>query len=263
MAAYFRIFFNTLQEYAVYRVNFLLWRVRSIIVFLIRYSIWIAAYEHVQSVASYSKEYMLTYIFFSSVLNDIVLSSKTYDIAAEIVEGKIINQLVKPISYFGIHLSREFADKLINIVCSLIEISFLIFILKPSLFIQTNLVTILLVGIFLVMGVIIAFFVNVSLSFVGFWTPEVWAGRFIFFVLVTFFSGWFFPLDILPPILYQALLMTPFPYFYFIPLKIYLGIPFIEILFYAGLAVSWVILSWIIAKRLWKKGMYQFSFFGK
>ena len=98
---------------------------------------------------------------------------------------------------------------------------------------------------------------------VAFWTAEVWAPRFIYFILVFVLAGNYFPLDIMPKGLYDFLLWTPFPYFIFLPAKIYLhGVDGNTWnIFLIGIA--WIFLTYFIARTLWKKGMKEFSFYGR
>jgi len=94
------------------------------------------------------------------------------------------------------------------------------------------------------------------LSFIGFWSKETWAPRFLFFIIVSFLSGMYFPLDIVPRAIYNILILTPFPYLLFIPLKIYLGQVDLNFIL-RGLLLSlfWIYLLNIFMKNLWNKGL--------
>jgi len=263
MGAYIAIFRTALSEYFVYRLNFILWRVRSVLTLLIRYYLWLAVFEESVLIFGYTESKMLTYILLSSIISYIVLSTKTADVAGEIVDGKIVNYILKPISFFKYLVAKDLADKFLNVAFSIAEIALLIWLLKPPLFIQTDPTMYLFMLYFIVIGTIISFFINISLSFVGFWTPEIWGPRFIFFMLILFFSGTYFPLDILPTPIYYAMFLTPFPYFFYLPSRIYLGLPQGQLFVFLILGTGWVFISYYATKWLWHKGMRQFSFFGR
>jgi ABC-2 type transport system permease protein len=192
-----------------------------------------------------------------------VFSSKIHEIGAEIMTGNIINHLLKPISFFSYVITKEIADKTINVTCALIEISLLIMLLQPNITIQTDLATIFVGIVFLMIGIAISFFISFCTSMIAFWTAEIWAPRFIYLILVFVLAGNYFPLDILPQPLYNVLLFTPFPYFMFLPAHIFIKgatsgliLPFI-------IGTSWACITFIIARILWKKGMKEYSFYGR
>jgi len=257
------VFRITLGQYFAYRLNFILWRFRMILGLFIIYFLWQSVFEERESLFGYSKTQMLTYILLSSLISNFVLATRTVDVAGEILSGDIINYILKPISFFKYYLARDFTDKLLNIFFASIEILLIIILFKPPVFFQNNVSVYALFIIFIFLGTLISFFVNLSLSFIGFWSNEIWAPRFIYFILIFFLSGTYFPLDILPKPIYYFLLLTPFPYFYYLATKIYLqGIShnlFVGVL----ISLIWVYLSYNLAKFLWQKGLKSYSFFGR
>jgi ABC-2 type transport system permease protein len=185
-------------------------------------------------------------------------------IGDEINTGNLSNYLLKPINYFLYYLSKDLGDKAMNIVFSIFEIGLIIFIFKPPLFFQRNPELLLFSFVSVVAALMIYFFFNILLGLVGFWSPEVWGPRFVFTIVVSFFAGSFFPLDILPKAAFNILSLTPFPYMIFFTIKIYLGtLPIIEI--YKGLLISfsWVILSYLIVRSVWIKGLRAYTAQGR
>lgn len=151
-----------------------------------------------------------------------------------------------------------------NIFFSIIELTILFFLLQPPLFIQLNLQYLLLFCISIIIGIISYFFINLLFSFVGFWSSEVWAPRFIYFMISGFLAGTYFPLDILPKPLYTLSQILPFSYFLYFPLKIYLGqISFLQI--YQGLftAMVWCLILAGLTCLVWKKGLRIYTAQGK
>ena len=263
MALYLQILSVTLAEYFAYRLNFVLWRLRSFFSMVIRYYLWLAVYEKAGTLFGYTASQMLTYVLLSTIISGFVLSTRTPDIAGQILNGDVINFLLKPFSFFGYFMSRDFIDKLLNVAFSIIEVFILMALLKPQIYINTDPGAWLALGALTILGCIIAFNINLLISFIAFWSPEVWAPRFIFFILVLFFSGGFFPLDILPVKIYNLLLLTPFPYFYFIPTKIYLGYTGFELLGYGVATIFWTVITSYIVLFVWKKGLRGYSFYGR
>lgn len=263
MKKYLELFRVTVDQYFVYRLNFILWRFRVVLNLILIYSLWSAIYLNQRSIVGYSQTEMLTYILLISFLSDFVLSSKIHELGGEILNGDIINKLLKPWNFFSQLLTKEVADKTINISFAFIEITVLILLLKPQLAPAPEPIAIILIILHLFIGLAISFFMSFSISLFAFWSAEIWAPRFIYFILVFVLAGNYFPLDILPEPFYNALLYTPFPYFIFIPAQLYIkGIAHYDSsLLIIGLI--WVVISYVFAKWLWQKGIKQYSFYGR
>ncbi len=264
MKKYFLIAKNTWDEMLTYRVSFFMWRLRTILQLLTIYFLWFSILPQNKSLLGYTQSTMLTYVLGISLIGSIVLSSRSYIVGEEINSGNLLNFLLKPINYFKYWFSKDIGDKSMNIVFSIIELTILFIILKPPFFFQTNLAYISLFFFSVVLSVILYFFFNLLLGFIGFWNPEVWAPRFIFIILLNFFAGAIFPLDILPGKIYLFLKLLPFPYLLYFPLKIYLGkLNFVEI--FTGLTISfvWVILIYILVKFIWAKGLKAYTAYGR
>jgi ABC-2 type transport system permease protein len=263
MRKYLEVFRTTLGQYFAYRLNFILWRFRAVLNLFIIYFLWQSVFEGRRNLFGYSKTQMLTYILLSSLISNFVLGTRTVDIAGEILSGDIINYILKPFSFFKYYLARDFIDKLLNLSFAIFEISLIIILFKPPVLIQNNFSVFIPFIIFIFLGTLISFFVNISLSFIGFWSNEVWAPRFIYFVLISFLCGTYFPLNILPKPVYYFLLLTPFPYFYYLPTKIYLLGVDKFLLFEIFICFVWVYLSYRLSKFLWQKGLKSYGFFGR
>jgi len=203
----------------------------------------------------------MSYILFSSLVTTFISSSRISNLAYEIQSGGIMNLLLKPLSLFGYYAATDAADKLINLFFGLLEFSLIVYFFAIPLVVPQQIAWSLF---FVVCGVSISFSINLMLSFVGFWTPEVWAPRFLFMMLVTFVSGAYFPFDLFPPLAYRILLFTPFPYLYFLPTKIVVdGIQTPYFVQQLVCFVGWAVGLFYLANYMWKSGIKEFSFWGR
>jgi ABC-2 type transport system permease protein len=117
---------------------------------------------------------------------------------------------------------------------------------------------------FLVLALFLYFYINFTLSVVAFWIDEVWAARWLLgIILLEFFAGAFFPIDILPIWLVKIINLTPFPYLVFLPLKVWLQqIPPVEIPQKILICLIWTIVFWQLSKNLYKEGLKSYGAFG-
>lgn len=263
MKKYFVILKSIIDYYGAYRLSFLLWRFRQVLRLLLIFFLWNSIYTGKGALFGYTKAEMLTYILLSSLVSTIVLASRTQEIAEGILNGDVVNYLLKPISFFKVYFTRDIGDKLLNSLFSIVEIALFVVLLNSPLILSQRENSLILCIFFALNGIVLFFFINLILSFIAFWSTEIWAPRFIMQILIFFLSGTYFPLDILPRPIYYILLATPFPYLYYLPVKIYLRGP--DELFTIQLLMSfvWIFLSYYAAKILWQKGLKSYSFFGR
>jgi len=67
-----------------------------------------------------------------------------------------------------------------------------------------------------------------------------------------------FPLDMLPDFWQKIILLTPFPYLLYVPLKVYLGQNYSLIP-----QLAWVMILAFLAQLIWKKGIKSYEAEGR
>ncbi len=261
---YFRVFANTWGETLSYRLNFIMWRIRVILQLLTMFFLWSVLTSKNSSIFGYSQPQMLTYILGTSLMSSIVLATRTSEIGDQINNGSLSNFLIKPMSYMKYWFARDLGDKAMNLSFAISEVFILILIFKPPLFLQTDVSFLFLAAISCVISMTMYFFFNYMLGLFGFWSNEVWGPRFIFWIIINFFAGSLFPLDILPHSVFAFLKLLPFTYLLYFPLKIYLGtISFQEIIQGIVISTVWAVLLFLVCKSIWHKGLKNYSAEGK
>lgn len=261
---YLKVAKNTWEETVSYRLNFVMWRVRTVLQILTLYFLWLSIMPKEGVFFGYTQTLMLTYILGTSLFSSIILSTRSHEIGEQINKGDLSNFLIRPINYFFYWFARDLGDKAMNILFATIEITILFFILRPPILIQTDFVFIIFTFIAAIFALILYFLFNVLLGFLGFWSPETWAPRFIFTTILGFFAGGLFPLDILPKGIFSVFQLLPFSYLLYFPLKIYLGqLSPTEVFF--GLLVSflWVLVMYQLVNFIWLKGLRMYTAQGR
>ena len=261
MYTYWTMFVIKLKEYFMYRLNFVLWRFRAVLSTLITVYLWLAVFDAHTSFGTYSKMQMLSYILYTGLMSTFIASSRTSQLAGEIQSGDLMNLLLKPLAIFRTYAVYDLVDKAANGIFGIVEFALIVFFLHiPLVPAQFSFLFVY----FALCGMIISFFINLMLSFLGFWSNETWAPRFLFMMLVSFVSGTYFPLDLLPPLVFRILLLTPFPYMFYLPGKILMnGAQSPYIVQQVIMALLWTGGIYGTATVMWKKGLHDFSFWGK
>src|SRR3989344_3567169 len=220
---YWQVIKNTWDEGLTYRFSFVIYRARSLLQLLTMYFLWQAIIPIGTTAFGYSQKYLLTYIIGASFVSSLVLSSRSQNIASDINEGVISNFLIRPVNYFAYWFARDIGDKALNIIFSVGEISFFVFVFHPPIILQTNIFILGISFLSAVFGMILYFYFSVFIGLFGFWSNETWGPRFIFYQVLSFLAGSLFPLDILPIAVFNVFQYLPFTYLMYFPLKLYLG----------------------------------------
>lgn len=267
MGKYLQIFKISFQQEFAYRVNFVMWRVRNVLQIFLVFFLWDTVFsDPSRTVFGYDRSKILTYVFGLILVRAFVLSARAVDVAGEISRGDLSNYLIKPINYFRYWLARDLSSKALNLIFAIVEASLLYFILRPPFFIQTDLVSIIGFLVLVCLAMFIFFVLLFITSSVPFWIPEAgWGVHFLITVVILeFFSGALFPLDVLPQNLQNILYLLPFPYLIFFPLQVYLG-KLSGLIMLKGIVISffWAIFLWFLMKLIWKKGLKVYQAYGR
>lgn len=262
---YSTIFKISWQSTLIYRLNFLLWRLRSVIFILAVYFLWDAVFSNNLIVAGYTKDKILTYVFLTSVLTSIIFNVRSVDAAGEISDGRLSNYLLKPVNYHLYWFFRDLADKFLNLIFSFGEIIVLYYLLKPPIFLQTDPIIIFQFLVAITGAVVLNFLLGNLSSYFSFWTPgNSWGFWFIYLLFRDFLGGVMYPLDIFPKAVTYLLSLLPFYYLLFFPANVYLGkIAGRDLIYGFLIVVFWILMTIILVQKLWKRGIKSYQAVGR
>lgn len=261
---YYLVARNTWDQTVAYRLNFVMWRFRVFLSLISTYFLWYTLLPPGKSIASYNQPTILTYILGGSIVYSIVLSTRVADVANDITQGDLSNYLIRPVNYILYYFFKDIGDKGMNIFFSILEIAIFFLVVRPPFFIQTNIFQLFIFTMAIIIAICINFSINMLLSFIGFFSSETWAPRFIFYVLLSFLSGSIFPLDIMPRGVYLFLNSLPFSFLIYTPMKIYLGqLSLQNTIISLSLGIFWSIILYFCVDILWRKGLRMYSSEGR
>lgn len=264
MLKYVQLAKLTFQEYFVYRLNFILWRFRSLIFFLSVFFFWLAIYGQRGEFLGYQKAQMLAYVVVVAFLRGVVLGTRSADLAGQIKSGELTRIILWPIKMIKFWFCRDLVDKAINIGFIILEIGLVLWLFKFPFYFPQNPETYLYFLAMVVLAVFLYFFFSFFLSLTAFWTEEIWATRWLFgVILLNFLAGVIFPIDVLPNWLAKIVYLTPFPYLVFFPIKIWLEQLSMMMIIKAFLiCLLWLALFYWLSLFLWRKGVKKYGAYG-
>lgn len=247
------------QNGFVYRISLLMWRIRRFLYSLMALSVWSSIFTNNASVAGYTNDQMTAYILLTSFLQSVVLSSVLNGLSNDVYSGRISQYLLKPQSLFGYFAMLDTADKIKGTVFTFIEVVLLLWLFQPELVLPSLAVSVMVI-IMTLMATALNFAISMLFGAMGFWTPDVWGPRFIFFMIVQFAGGQLFPLDILPKFMQTFFYLTPFPYLTYVQSQAFLGnLTWPEMWLQLGLVTLWAVGLWLLAQAIWKKGLKDYA----
>lgn len=261
IAKYSRVFAIGMQDTFVYRWNFVLRSLFSVVPLFAAVFIWEAVSKAQGGIAGYSFSAMVFY--FVGVLIVDNLASPTEDewrIAAEIREGQISALLTKPLNHLLYRLSLFFAYRCLYCAVTLPVVCTALWILREHIQWPTHPQTWLLFALAAAGSALIQFFVAYALAMLAFWILEVSTLVFILYSFEYFLSGHVFPIDLLPAGVRTVLQWSPFPYELFFPVQILLErVNPEEMARGFGMQALWILLSALCARTLWSRGVRHYQ----
>ncbi|MFZ5376450.1 MAG: ABC transporter permease [Patescibacteria group bacterium] len=265
MKKYWLVIKQGWQNRLVYRLDFILWRVRQLLTSFMSLFFWQAAFSSPSftQLGGYNQDEMMSYIFMAAVLDSLINASALNGLSYRIYSGSFNNELTKPFNIFAYLGSQEVADKLQNFIFVIAEIILLFLIFQPGISIPGPIV----LSIFLlwaVLGALINFLISLLFGAIGFWNPETWAPKFLFYMILSVTAGKQFPLDIMPKIVQKVVFLTPFPYLAFVQTQMFLNkLSPQQVIFYSFGFIFWLITLGIIVKMVWQRGLRDYSTAGQ
>jgi ABC-2 type transport system permease protein len=266
MKKYWHVINIGVQNTLVYRMNFLFRSVFSLIPLFATISLWRAIYSGKQGddVAGYTLAQMTSYYLVAAIVDALTaVNEDDWQIAADIKDGNISQFLLKPIDYLTYRLCLYGAGRLIFTACAFLPVGIFIAVQGRYFVLPQDAATLAWFSTSLVLTALLQFFISYTMALLAFWVLEVSTFIFILFAFEYIAGGHLFPLDILPPALFKALQLTPFPYQLFFPVNVYLGrITGSEL--YQGIIVQacWVVASYLVARWAWSRGIRKYSAVG-
>jgi len=246
------------QNGMVYRASIYIWRLRHLLSSFFALTIWSVLFRNTQSAFGYSESEMMAYIFLTSIIQSLVLSTSLNGLTNAIYSGEISILLTKPIGLFKALATQEIADKSKNFGFVLVESLILFAIFLPT-FPPIQLTTAIVGFIWICGGLLLNFTILLLFGAIGFWSPDSWGPRFLFIMLSSLLGGKMFPLDVLPQFVQNVVWLTPFPFLSYAQAQLLLSkLTSIEIIIgFVGL-VFWIGMLSVLVRIIWSVGLKEY-----
>ncbi len=247
-----------------YRFSVFSYRIGGFLEIFIQIIIWNIIYKSTDLVYGYTYNEMITYILIGYLFY-FLTSNYGFEthIAKSIRLGTLSSILCKPISWLSYILSTALGRVYVTLISSLGMQLAIILLFYKSIIPPESVMTIVIIFLLMILG----FFIKVSLSIiigmVAFWTVYVGGIQYSAKMFMSFFSGSFFTLALLPTSLLKIALWMPFAYTFFVPTQIYLGkMTIAEGWRGVMISVLWLLVLCVIIKIVWERGIKKYESVG-
>ncbi len=267
MKKYWHVIGIGLQNNLTYRFNYLARTLFSFIPLFAMLSLWRTIYAGKaagSALGGYSQAEMIFYYLMVAVVDVLTaVNEDDWQIAADIREGNISQFLLKPIDYLWYRLCLFFSGRIAFIAMATVPLAVFIFCFRGSVVAPASGTALLVFPVSLLMTALLQFFISYAMAMLAFWLLEISTLIFILFAFEYLASGHLFPLDLLPLPLQHVLMLTPFPYQLYLPIGIYMGRIGGADLWRGLLAqLAWVLLAYLFARFMWRRGIKKYAAFG-
>ena len=168
-----------------------------------------------------------------------------------------------PICYLAYRFSIFLSARLVYTAVTLPPIALIFLYFRHYITLPGDAMTYVYTLISLLMAAFMQFFITYSLAMMAFWILEISTVVFIVYSFEYFLGGQMFPIDIMPPAVQLVMKWLPFYYELFCPIAIFMGrLQGAELAQALSIQASWLVVSWMAARFMWKRGLGHYQAVG-
>jgi ABC-2 type transport system permease protein len=186
------------------------------------YFIWKAVFSSSRAVAGYDLAQMVTYVGVGWIIRSFYFNNVDRDMAAEVLEGKIALNLLRPVDTQLMYLSQTVGEACFRAVMFTLPVAaalVLVYPIRPP----AGWIAAMLFAVSCILALLILTSINFMVGTVSLHIYSIMGVIRAKYFIVEFLSGLLLPLSFFPPGLQRVISWLPFPYISFTPLQIYLG----------------------------------------
>ncbi len=262
---YRAIFSIGLQNTFIYRWNFLFRSLFALIPLFGTVFVWRSIYGGSSGmIAGYDFGEMVFYFLIVLLVDNLITPTEDeWQIAAEIRDGQLSSFILKPFDFLAYRSCIFIGSRLLYTAATLLPVVAVFWWFRQYLQWPAHASTWGFFLISLVMAGAIQFLIAYALAMLAFWILEISTVVFILYSFEYFLSGKLFPLDAVPGVTGAILRFLPFPYELYFPVAVLMEkIRGPQLWNGLMMQMTWVLLCFLLARKLWKSGLRRYEAVG-
>lgn len=226
----------------------------KIIYLYLQYCIWSALFaSNSLKNPELDRESTLRYIIMATIVSTVIECNIIERINAQIRSGDIAMELIRPMDYKRMMLSRHLGDTLIKVICYLVPLVVLVHGVISFPLLCSGQVAAGVLSVFL--AYCIQFLYSLIIGLLAFWLIVTWPINMLLGAVYQFLSGAWIPATMFPDLLYKVSVFFPFRAIYAIPISILTSSMDVNEV-YASIAIQmmWLMIMYIAVQIVWHAG---------
>ena len=254
MRIYFEFALKKFQNKMVYRLDFFMGIINTMITIVVYLCIYKALYGDAAAIDGVTYEMVATNFVIALGLSQAFSFNEMF-LPDKINDGSITNEFLKPVNFKLRMLSENVGEGLFKIFFHFLP-ALLFTCVYTKLCPPKSLTSFVLMLVSVGFGYLILWLISFIVQTWCFWLFSVWGIITIKNVFVNVLSGSLLPLWFMPEALRRVIACTPFASIYFTPVQIYLGeLKGVDIFTNMLVQCGWIIALYLIGSVFWKKGV--------
>lgn len=226
------------------------------------YFIWKAIFTHGERIEGYDLGEMVTYVAVGWIARSFYFNNIDREIAAQVTEGRIATELIKPIHYQLSHIAQAFGESGFRLVLFTLPISAVAWLFYP---VQLPVGPLSFALFFL--SLLLAFLIFAEVNFVvglcALGMKSILALIRAKYFLVELLSGLLVPISFFPASVQRVSEFLPFQHISFTPLQIYLGkLQGRQLLLALVVQFAWAVGLFLLGNFFWKLSVRKITIQG-
>lgn len=243
-----------------YRASMLIWMLINVTP-LVMLAVWFSMSEG-GPIAGYTQSDFVSYYLLLALVQQMTSVWVIYELDYEIRHGDLSIKLLHPLNPLHDYLSTNLADKILR-PFALIPLAFAAWLIFPAIQYHLSPLRVVLFIAAMAAGWFIRFMSQFIFGLLAFWVSDSMTLNDIWFALSEMLGGMIAPLDLFPPQVTAVANWLPFRFMLSFPVEIVSGrLTSIELATGSAAMMFWVVLSVVIYRWVWRRGIRQFSAFG-
>jgi len=258
----FRQYFGSakmeMKNALAYKANLIFYLTYVVIPPLAIFFLWSFILKDGKTIQTYNLTSMVTYFIITQLFVTNTPFSAWSEIGDGIRNGNLTLWLLKPTDHYILYLFRLVGSWIPLWITSFGGVSIVVLVLHKYIQFQSDIIVNLVTILFWFGGVVFGFTLGYLFNLLAFWIDRSSGVLMLSASAAYFLSGAVFPLDILP--LKEIWLWLPYKYCGFFPAQVYLGrIPSSEWIIEFIKLCSWILISLILTKIIWRIGIKRYQ----
>lgn len=247
-------------EMVAYRVELVIWALTATMPLLMLF-VWdrVAA---AGPIGRFDQNAMAGYFAAALAVRQLTTAWVVWDLNEQVRTGAISPALLKPVSPLVLAAAENLAAVPFRVLV-LVPILAVIWLWRPEMGLGLRLADAPLFGLSLLLGWLVYFLIQVAFGSLCFWVQQSGGLYMGFYGLFALFSGYLFPLELLPDGMEGVVALLPFRAIIGTPVEIGTGhLQGVGALPALAHQVVWVAAAWGLARRMWRAGLRRYEAVG-